>query len=310
MRIFTVTLLLAAAFTIALKGEVAVPGWLQGIAIRMDMTVEAMAKLLVGVSLALASAITILGTRGRMLAGIAAIAITFSGVADVAAWFRLEERGTILWPLLQLIAGMTSVVLWQSSKKTEAPPQRHPALRFTLIAVGVIFSSVISAQINITPAPTPAPRIDQTPIARDEDGRLRVNNFYPEEWQNKTLEETEISRHLPQLVDQIGSETTVVMFYSPYCEVCHEIFDNLIAPDPPDRVIAIEVPAAGDPSTRDMPEKNEVHCPDCLMLSLPGGPMWLITTPVVMTMQDGVITCVSTATDADPERCLDLARGG
>ena len=310
MRIFTVALLLGAAFTIALKGEVAVPDWLQGIAIRMDMTVEAMAKLLVGISLATASAITILGTRGRMLAALAGIAITFSGVADLAAWFKIEERGTILWPLLQLIAGMTSVVLWQSSTKTEAPPQRHPALRFTLIAIGVIISSIISAQINLTPAPKPAPRIDQTDIARDEEGRLRVNNFYPEEWLNKTLEQTEISRHLPELPELVGSETTVVMFYSPYCEVCHEIFDNQISPDPPARVVAIEVPAAGDPSTREMPEKNDVYCPDCVMMNLPGGPMWLITTPVVMTMQDGVITCVSTATDADPERCLDLARGG
>ena len=310
MRMFTVALLLAVAFTIAFKGEVAVPDWLQGLSVRMDMTVEAMAKLLVGVSLAMASAITILGTRGRLLAALAGIAITFSGVADLAAWFRLEERGTILWPLLQLVTGLTSVVLWQSSAKTEASPQRHPALRFTLIAVGVIISSIISAQINIKPVPKPAPRIDQTDIARDEEGRLRVNNFYPDEWQDKTLEETEISRFLPELNDMVGTETTVVMFYSPYCEVCHEIFDTMIAPDPPARVIAIEVPAAGDPSTRDMPEKTDIHCPDCVMLNLPEGPMWLITTPVLMTMQNGVITCVSTATDADPERCLDFARSG
>ena len=170
------------ATVIAFKGEVAVPDWLQGLCVRMDMTVEAMAKLLVGVSLAMASAITILGTRGRLLAALAGIAITFSGVADLAAWFSLEERGTILWPLLQLITGLTSVVLWQSSAKTEASPQRHPALRFTLIAVGVIISSIISAQINIKPVPKPAPRIDQTDIARDEEGRLRVNNFYPDNW--------------------------------------------------------------------------------------------------------------------------------
>ncbi|MCH2161746.1 MAG: hypothetical protein MK085_07715, partial [Phycisphaerales bacterium] len=51
-------------------------------------------------------------------------------------------------------------------------------------------------------------------------------------------------------------------------------------------------------------EKNDINCPDCTMLNLPRGPMWLITTPVLFTTDGGVVTCVSTASEADPERCL------
>ena len=36
-------------------------------------------------------------------------------------------------------------------------------------------------------------------IARGEEGRLRVHNFYPEEWTGMSIEQTELPEHLPEI---------------------------------------------------------------------------------------------------------------
>lgn len=304
MRYMVLVLLLAVAFTISIAGVDAVPAWIRGLSIRLQIEPDTMARILIGLSVCLAGMLATLRARGRALAVIGAAAIAFSGIADLAAWFSTENRAFILWPILQIVAGMVPLALWQASRKPTLEPMRHPALTGTLLALSILVAAIIAARAEPPPLTEAPTRIDQTSVARDEEGRLRVHNFTPEEWTGVGIEQTQIPEHLPQITELVGTEPSVVILYSPYCEVCHEIFDTLIAPDPPANVIAIEVPAAGDPSTRDMPEKEDVVCTDCTMLNFPRGPMWLITTPVVFTTENGIITCVSTSSDADPERCL------
>ena len=52
----------------------------------------------------------------------------------------------------------------------------------------------------------------------------------------------------------------------------------------------------------DLPE--DVACADCVRLAFKEGPVWLIQTPVLLEVVDGMVTCVSTD---DFHRCVDDA---
>ena len=79
-----------------------------------------------------------------------------------------------------------------------------------------------------------------------------------------------------------------VVFFRADCDHCHTLMSTYFEGELEVPVLAIEVPDT-DPSAA-LPNP----CERCDMARLLKGPSWVFTTPVLLTVQDGVVTCVAT----------------
>ena len=307
-RLLLAACLVGASVAIAMIGGDAIPLWVIGICSKFELSPEVGARIIAGSCAALAGILVFLGNRGRTPAMIVAIAIALSGLADGSAIFALGDQATVgfLRPLLQLVIGVMFTLGFSSgrkaSKKKKKKPMRHPGLT----GVGVIASIVIGAAIaaNLNVAMPQSFRSATGSNARGADGRFIVNDLQTDDWNGKTLEETGILDHLPAIAPLTTGQPTLISFYRSNCGLCHDLFDKHFGSRLPVRMIAIKVPPAEGVEMVENDLPDDVVCPDCVRLKLPEGPVWLVTTPVVIEVVDGRIACVS---QDDFERCIDDA---
>ncbi|MBC03317.1 MAG: hypothetical protein CMJ34_08460 [Phycisphaerae bacterium] len=304
-RLLLAACLVAASIAIATTGGDAIPIWVVGISARLDVSPEIGARITAGACAALAGIVVLLGRRGRTPARLVAAALALSGLADGSAIYALGDEATVgfLRPLLQLAVGL--LTLWGLStgrKESKKSPMRHPGLAGAGVIASLAVGAAIAANIDV-PMPESF-RNASGSNARGADGRFIVNDLQADEWAGMTLEETGLLEHLPAIAPLSQSQPTLISFYRSNCGLCHDLFDKHFGGRLPVRLIAIQVPPAEGVELveNDLPE--DVVCPDCVRLKLPEGPVWLVTTPVVVEIVDGRIACVS---QDDFERCIDDA---
>ncbi|MCA9283784.1 MAG: hypothetical protein KDA22_01115 [Phycisphaerales bacterium] len=118
--------------------------------------------------------------------------------------------------------------------------------------------------------------------------------YFPqfEKWMNQPLREQpmaqSINRPLPEGIDRGRWH---VVFYRGDCDHCHDLIDAYIEGDLVPRTLLVRVPDT-DPAN-DLPLPNRPF----VMHHLPEGPDYVFTTPVLLTIADGVI--VGIATDSE-----------
>lgn len=78
----------------------------------------------------------------------------------------------------------------------------------------------------------------------------------------------------------------IVVFYREDCDHCHELLSTYFTGKLPVRTLAIAIPDADPNALLDNP------CDECVKVSLIKGPNYVIQTPVVLAVQDGVVDCV------------------
>ena len=86
--------------------------------------------------------------------------------------------------------------------------------------------------------------------------------------------------------------------------MCHDLFDKHFGDRLPYRLVSIEVPPAEGVELAENNYPEDVTCPDCVRLTLPRGPVWVVTAPMLVEVVDGRVVCVS---GDDFERCIDDA---
>lgn len=108
-------------------------------------------------------------------------------------------------------------------------------------------------------------------------------------------------RRWPTSMDQ---GTRYVVFYGRTCDHCEEMFIFDLSPDPQlsSMVAAVEVPVdrthlRDEDASWPMPETA------CELLALPVGPDWIITTPLTLRIENGVIRCIE---EGSHKRCMGL----
>jgi hypothetical protein len=79
-----------------------------------------------------------------------------------------------------------------------------------------------------------------------------------------------------------------VVFFRSDCDHCHTLMSAHFEGELEVPVLAVEVPDT-DPSAA-LPNP----CDRCDMARLLKGPSWVFTTPVLLTVEDGIVTCVAT----------------
>ncbi|MFB0985061.1 MAG: hypothetical protein QMB94_02100 [Phycisphaerales bacterium] len=300
-RITLAICLVAAAFTIAIIGNAAMPAWIIGISIKAGFVPEFGARITVGLAAALAGILLALGRRGRVPAILVAGLVLFSGVADLSASLSIGEgTARFLRPALQILVGLGILGILI---KTKPDPKRlrHPLMAGFGVVAALVLGSAIAANVDVAMEPLP------TNDGRGADGRYIVNDLTKtmwEGWDGLPIEETGILDYLPQLRALVLDQPTLVAFYRPNCGSCHDLFDGFFGERLPARVIAVQVPPADGVELTESDLPDDVYCADCVKLSLPKGPVWLVDSPLLVGFVDGKVACISTE---DFQRCVEDA---
>lgn len=129
-------------------------------------------------------------------------------------------------------------------------------------------------------------------------------NYFPQfqEWLGQPLKDQELARLLPRpLPAGVATGDQLVIFYRGDCDHCQEMFLTYFsAPELETPVLAVDV------MDYDLSGSLEFYCDACTVTELPSGPSYLIQTPVVLRLEDGIITCVGdgASTDEEIESCI------
>ena len=123
-----------------------------------------------------------------------------------------------------------------------------------------------------------------------------------EQWVGKRLREQPMAALLtPTPPADLERGRWIVMFFREDCEHCHAVLDRHFSPKVPLRTLLVSVPDA-DPAAA-LPNP----CGECQLRTLPKGPDWIIGTPVLLSVQDGVVKGHVGGTDAeDPDKVQAL----
>jgi len=153
-----------------------------------------------------------------------------------------------------------------------------------------------------TPAP-PAQNVPEGAIANPNPTALP--GYYmtssPASWIGKPATDIDLIKLMRFWPEDIATGTRHIIFYSRTCDHCEMMFyDHLVYPqDLP--ITVVEIPydrtRLRGSAAWEMPEA------DVQMLSLPIGPDWVMTPPIIITIQDGVVTC---AMEGEYEDCLGV----
>ncbi len=149
----------------------------------------------------------------------------------------------------------------------------------------------------VPPATATDPRRNPAP-------RQAPSNWFPDNvsaWVGKPWREIDLFQFMPIWPSDMDGPKRYVVFYSRTCEHCEEMFHfDLIVPlDAP--VTAIEIPT----SRTQLTASNAWPLPetDCELMALPLGTTWLMTPPLALRIENGIVTC---ATEGDHKSCLGL----
>ena len=113
----------------------------------------------------------------------------------------------------------------------------------------------------------------------------------PQSWEGKSWRAAELFLYMNPRPSILNQGVHYVVFYKRNCDHCEEMFYNELSnPEVASKTIAVEVPYS---KSQMRPESGTWHMPrtECMMMELPIGTDWIITTPLALRVEDGIITC-------------------
>ena len=165
-----------------------------------------------------------------------------------------------------------------------------------IAGIGIAFGRpqpVITIEVEDT-EPTPTTdavvELEASPSPGWGDIPTEVEAFYAPEfgnWVGRKLSEDPlarlISRPLPTWIDTARFH---VVLYRADCDHCHQLLEDHFSGPLDTPVLAVQVPDTDPDSALPMP------CEECLLHTLPEGPTYVFATPVLLTVEDGVVRAV------------------
>lgn len=272
------------------------PTWLGNLGLRFGLDGVDSLRVLIGLELTGAALCLLLRSAGARVAWACALLGAFVALAELAA---LNAPGAIAagsgaWPMLMPAIVLAVSVLFMVAKPTPVAGVRQSGI-----------ATVVTAIVAFTVAMGIATRLPVENTVKTEafaSQGLKAIDLAFESWKGRTFADAGVARHLPRLTAETLEGDVIVVFYNPKCGQCHEVFDRWLAAGRSEKIIAVMVPAAeGSTEAAGDGDIGDITCPTCVRLELPKGPTWLITTPSVAVLKDGVIRCTA---DKDFTACL------
>jgi hypothetical protein len=293
-RIAIPLLLLASCAVVGIWGGDALPTWVANLSVKTGLGPDRAVRILFALQLAGAVAAAAWPALTRPVAWAVGGAFAFSGLAELSAIVNAPGAATVppsRWaaPLAGLAVGAT--ILAVLSRRPAPAPRRRVTAWTVLGLVAVLAASfATAARLSFDARSSAGLGADGVPTV--------VLN--PDEWVGRTAAAAGIARHLPQLTPLTMEGTKWVVFYSPECGRCHQVFKAYFAGPQGADVVAVRIPRAPGETHLESDQPSDVECEGCERLSLPEGTRWVLTSPTIVRFRDGAVDC---ATSADYSRC-------
>jgi hypothetical protein len=147
---------------------------------------------------------------------------------------------------------------------------------------------VVPEDPTINPAPTAVPKFYLTDDVKD--------------WEGQPWRQVELFDFMAKWPKDLDRGKRYVTFFGRNCDHCDDMFHlDLVDPALASMTTAVQVPVNKTSRLGEnpwpMPQTN------CEMLELPLGCDWLFTTPLTLTIEDGIVTC---AREGDHTECMGL----
>ncbi|MBB46960.1 MAG: hypothetical protein CMJ33_00020 [Phycisphaerae bacterium] len=254
-------------------------------------------KFLIAIELCLAMVMLFFGGRVFRVAQGTLCIIAFVALAEASAAFKRGEMTSIV---VSTIVALASIVfLFMISGVRQRDKQSEPSAAVARTSGLSIFACLILCCVGIAiPLNTSlAPRTisDGAVVAREAPGQndgSRIIEMNPMQWVGRSLLETPIGQFTPDALGQLGDKGILIL-YNPRCGTCHDMFDVHFSEGADIPLVALEVPPTEEAVVLESEYDEEVDCSTCIFMSLPQGPLWLVAVPYVMTVENGVVTCVA-----------------
>ncbi len=191
-------------------------------------------------------------------------------------------------------------VVFLRPRSTPATPWRYWVLPLAVVlGFGVAYGRPKPVIVIEIEPEEPAEIASSSPVppapASWGDIPTEVEPFYAPEfgtWVGTPLVEHELARLVSRpLPTWIETGRFHLVLYRADCEHCHELLDAHFSGELSTPVMAVEIPDADPDNALSMP------CLDCRLHQLPAGPNYVLTTPVLMTVENGVVIGVCEGDD-------------
>jgi hypothetical protein len=222
------------------------------------------------------------------------------GDIPIPPWVMLALDGTLL----------LGVLIFDPTPVMPATPARWPALGAVVLILAGSAATYwrILPESQATPPPLPHPangNSNPVPNPNPPDANPLPSYWFSGDlkaWVGKPWREIDLFGFLEPEPQNLDRGKRYVVFYGRTCDHCDDMFHaDLIDPALGSMTTAVEVPE--DKTTLrglnpwPMPETEVEH------LQLPVGCEWIMTTPLTVTLEDGIVTC---AQEGGHERCMGL----
>jgi len=127
--------------------------------------------------------------------------------------------------------------------------------------------------------------------------------FEPDEWVGQRWSDLELASYLNARVTDVENGRRYLIFYNPTCDHCYGVLKKFFTGELPAPTTVIAIPEYKD---RFEPKgKYPMPCKTCEKLQLGLGCNYIVTPPVIIALEDGVIVCAKEAVEPDEPHCLN-----
>ena len=305
LRILLPTLLLVIAASQLQIGGNALPIWISTLSLKNDFNPVTTLKFLIAVELCLSVLLFFFGHKLTRLAQAILCIVAFVALAECSAGVKRGEVTSIVTSSIIAMISLTLLRLASGSKRerTDADDLKSERNTNGIAVFTCMILCFVAIAVPLNRSLAPRTISDGAIMSRDTpaaNSGSRIIEMNPMQWVGRPLIETPIGQFTPDALGQLG-EKGVLILYNPRCGTCHDMFDVHFSEGSDLPLVAIDVPPTEEAIVLESEYDDEVDCPTCIFMSLPQGPLWLVGVPYVMTVENGVITCV--AMDG-PGECL------
>ncbi|MBC24036.1 MAG: hypothetical protein CMJ32_09005 [Phycisphaerae bacterium] len=295
VRVVVPLMILALVSLQVVHGGHWIPQWILNMLQKWDIDPTMAARCIITIELAAVGLMIFMGRISRAIALASLAAIAFVSIGSFSAVMSgSEQDGTrtsdlaIIGAILLCCAVLLTLVTRSgpTGGRTSSGAGGSPNLNHNVAGVIVI---VILAMVASSMTP-----MDLKPVGQAGGRPIDVIEIDFADMKGKRLPETPLARQLPELTALTLDGEHFVVFYRLTCPSCHEVFlDHFPGRQERDRVIAVNVPPEQGALIAEGANTEPIQCDGCTRMQLPEGPLWLLKTPAIMVVENGVITCAS-----------------
>jgi hypothetical protein len=122
------------------------------------------------------------------------------------------------------------------------------------------------------------------------------------DWVGQKIRDIDLITYLPDLPDTIDDGRQYLIFFSRTCDHCQMLLEMYFGFGSPVPTTLVAIPESKSGfSTEGMLDNP---CTDCALLELPVGTDWLMTPPILIAIEDGVVQCAKEGEDSEMPECM------